>query len=321
MKILVTGGAGFIGSNLCIKLLSDGHQIRVLDDLSNGSTTNLDLTQIDFVEGSILNTSLLGKVVRDVDSVVHLAALGSVPRSIQDPKSSIEVNFTGTLNVLEALKDRKTPMIFSSSSSLYGESKVLPRVETTAAEPRSPYAVSKLAAESLVSAYYHSYGIPTLSFRFFNVYGPRQSFGHPYAAAIPIFFESLLKEEPLRIFGDGEQVRDFTYVDFVTDAISEAIEKRSYCSTAVNLGSASKISINALVDLMCKITARTPKIEHLPERNGDVRNSYANTEKLLNLFPLLAPTDIEVGLQITYEWYLSNMGKNNNETPLTKKSS
>jgi len=320
MKILVTGGAGFIGSNLCIKLLSDGHQIRVLDDLSNGSTSNLDLTKIDFVEGSILDTSLLGKVVRDVDSVVHLAALGSVPRSIQDPKSSIEVNFTGTLNVLEALKDRKTPMIFSSSSSLYGESKVLPRVETTAAEPRSPYAVSKLAAESLVSAYYHSYGIPTLSFRFFYVYGPRQSFGHPYAAAIPIFFESLLKEEPIKIFGDGEQVRDFTYVDFVTDAISDAIEKRIYSSTAVNLGSASKISINALVSLICKITSKTPKIEHLPERNGDVRNSYANNKKLLDLFPLLSSIDIEAGLQKTYDWYLSNID-NDDVTLSTKKLS
>jgi UDP-glucose 4-epimerase len=320
MKILVTGGAGFIGSNLCIKLLGEGHQIRVLDDLSNGSTANLDLNQIDFIEGSILDISLLGKAVRDVDAVVHLAALGSVPRSIQDPRSSIEVNFTGTLNVLEALKDRKTPMIFSSSSSLYGESKVLPRVETTAAEPRSPYAVSKLAAESLVSAYYHSYGIPTLSFRFFNVYGPRQSFGHPYAAAIPIFFESLLKEEPIKIFGDGEQVRDFTYVDFVTDAISEAIEKRIYSSTAVNLGSASKISINALVGLMCKITEKTPKIEHLPERNGDVRNSYANTEKLLDLFPLLSSIDIEVGLQKTYEWYLPNMD-NDDVTLSTKKLS
>jgi UDP-glucose 4-epimerase len=230
------------------------------------------------------------------------------------------VNITGTLNVLEALKDRKTPMIFSSSSSLYGESKVLPRVETTAAEPRSPYAVSKLAAESLVSAYYHSYGIPTLSFRFFNVYGPRQSFGHPYAAFIPIIFESLLKEEPIKIFGDGEQVRDFTYVDFVTDAISEAIEKRVYSSTAVNLGSASKISINALVSLICKITSKTPKIEHLPERNGDVRNSYANTEKLLDLFPLLSSVAIESGLQKTYEWYLSNM-HNNDVTPSTKKLS
>jgi UDP-glucose 4-epimerase len=320
MKILVTGGAGFIGSNLCIKLLGDGHQIRVLDDLSNGSTANLDLTQIDFVEGSILDTSLLGKVARDVDSVVHLAALGSVPRSIQDPESSIEVNFTGTLNVLEALKDRKTPMIFSSSSSLYGESKVLPRVETTAAEPRSPYAVSKLAAESLVSAYYHSYGIPTISFRLFNVYGPRQSFGHPYAAAIPIFFESLLKEEPIKIFGDGEQVRDFTYVDYVTDAISEAIEKRIYSSTAINLGSASKISINALVGLISKITSKTPKIEHLPERNGDVRNSYAGTEKLLDLLPLLSSIDIESGLQKTYEWYLSNIG-NNDVSLSTKKLS
>jgi len=320
MKILVTGGAGFIGSNLCIKLLGDGHQIRVLDDLSNGSTANLDLNQIDFIEGSILDISLLRKAVSDVDAVVHLAALGSVPRSIQDPRSSIEVNFTGTLNVLEALKDGKTPMIFSSSSSLYGESKVLPRVETTAAEPRSPYAVSKLAAESLVSAYYHSYGIPTLSFRFFNVYGPRQSFGHPYAAAIPIFFESLLKGEPIKIFGDGEQVRDFTYVDFVTDAISEAIEKRIYSSTAVNLGSASKISINALVGLICKITAKTPNIEHLPERNGDVRNSYANTEKLLDLFPHLSSIDIESGLQKTYEWYLSNMD-NDDVTPSTKKLS
>ena len=234
MKILVTGGAGFIGSNLNIKLQSRGHHVKVLDNLSNGTIENIDTSSVEFFKGDILDRNLLEDLTRDVDSVVHLAALGSIPRSIDDPESSLEVNFKGTLNVLEAVRKTKAQLIFSSSSSVYGESQVLPRIESVAAEPRSPYAVSKLAAESLVSAYQLSYGIPTLSLRFFNVYGPRQSFGHPYAAAIPIFFESILNNVPLKVFGDGDQVRDFTYVDYVTDVILSAIEDRIHNSKPVN---------------------------------------------------------------------------------------
>jgi UDP-glucuronate 4-epimerase len=320
MKILVTGGAGFIGSNLCIKLLGEGHQIRVLDDLSNGSTANLDLNQIDFIEGSILDISLLGKAVRDVDAVVHLAALGSVPRSIQDPRSSIEVNFTGTLNVLEALKDRKTPMIFSSSSSLYGESKVLPRVETTAAEPRSPYAVSKLAAESLVSAYYHSYGIPTLSFRFFNVYGPRQSFGHPYAAAIPIFFESLLKEEPIKIFGDGEQVRDFTYVDDIVESICrlvplapernqswDAYNAPTPSSSApfrvLNIGNSNPVPLSSYVGAIELELGIESKKNLMPMQPGDVPATHADCSSLETITGYRPQVKVEEGVKEFVRWY------------------
>ena len=167
MKILVTGGAGFIGSNLCFRLAKSGHKIKVLDDLSNGRLENLDVNSVDFTEGSILDKNLVTKLVRDVDTVVHLAALGSVPRSINDPETSLEVNFKGTFNILEALRGQEIPIIFSSSSSVYGESKVLPRIESASPEPRSPYAVSKLAAESLVNSYQYSYGISALTLRFF----------------------------------------------------------------------------------------------------------------------------------------------------------
>jgi UDP-glucose 4-epimerase len=307
MKILVTGGAGFIGSNLNIKLHSRGHHVKVLDNLSNGTVENIDTSSVEFFKGDILDRSLLEDLTSDVDSVVHLAALGSVPRSIDDPESSLEVNFKGTLNVLEAVRKTKAQFIFSSSSSVYGESRVLPRIESVAAEPRSPYAVSKLAAESLVSAYQLSYGIPTLSLRFFNVYGPRQSFGHPYAAAIPIFFESILKNVPLKVFGDGNQVRDFTYVDYVTDVILSAIEDRTYNPKPLNLGSSKEISINNLISLICKVTDSTPLVTYLPERNGDVRNSYANIDLLKQMFPSLKPISLESGIEETFKWYKNNI--------------
>jgi UDP-glucose 4-epimerase len=307
MKILVTGGAGFIGSNLNIKLHSRGHHVKVLDNLSNGTVENIDTSSVEFFKGDILDRSLLEDLTSDVDSVVHLAALGSVPRSIDDPESSLEVNFKGTLNVLEAVRKTNAQFIFSSSSSVYGESRVLPRIESVAAEPRSPYAVSKLAAESLVSAYQLSYGIPTLSLRFFNVYGPRQSFGHPYAAAIPIFFESILKNVPLKVFGDGNQVRDFTYVDYVTDVILSAIEDRIYNPKPVNLGSSKEISINNLISLICKVTDSSPFVTYLPERNGDVRNSYANIDLLKQMFPSLKPISLESGIEETFNWYKNNI--------------
>lgn len=308
MKILVTGGAGFIGSNLSFRLSSSGHQVKILDDLSNGRIENLDLNSVDFIEGSILDKNLVSKLVREVDAVVHLAALGSVPRSINDPAASLEVNFKGTFNVLEAIKSQKTSIIFSSSSSVYGESKVLPRIESAAPEPRSPYAVSKLAAESLVNSYQYSYGISALTLRFFNVYGPRQSFGHPYAAAIPIFFESILSGKPITIFGDGEQVRDFTYVDYVTEVISVAIDKKIHSLNPLNLGSSTKISINQLVALISKIAKSSPELEYFPERNGDVRTSFANTQKLESLFPGLTPISLEEGLRLTYDWYQGEIG-------------
>jgi UDP-glucose 4-epimerase len=167
--------------------------------------------------------------------------------------------------------------------------------------------VSKLAAESLVSAYQLSYGIPTLSLRFFNVYGPRQSFGHPYAAAIPIFFESILRNTPIKVFGDGNQVRDFTYVDYVTEVIVSAIENRIQNPKPINLGSSKMISINELISLICKVTDSNPVVEYLPERNGDIRNSYANTDLLTQIFPSLSPISIESGIEKTFKWYQSNM--------------
>ena len=307
MKILVTGGAGFIGSNLNHRLTARGHQVKVLDNLSNGSIENIDTNLVDFFEGDILDKGILEELAIDVDCVVHLAALGSVPRSIVNPEATLEVNLKGTFNVLESVRKTKAHVIFSSSSSVYGESKVLPRIENVAPEPRSPYAVSKLAAESLVSAYQLSYGIPTLSLRFFNVYGPRQSFGHPYAAAIPIFFESILRNAPIKVFGDGNQVRDFTYVDYVTEVILSSIENRIHHPKPINLGSSKMISINELISLICTVTDSNPVVEYLPERNGDIRNSYANTDLLRGIFPTLSPISIESGIEETFKWYQSNM--------------
>lgn len=312
MKVLITGGAGFIGSNLSRMLLDSAgfDEVRVLDDLSTGSLENLDGLDVKFVQGSILDQEILATVVDGIDSIVHLGAIPSVPRSIANPRASHDANATGTLNVLEAARaNGVSQVILASSSSVYGANPKLPKFEDDFTRPMSPYAVSKLAAESYALAYRSSYGLKTLAFRFFNVYGPGQSAGHAYAAVIPKFIAAALSDEPLEINGDGTQSRDFTYVDTVCEVIRKAILSETSSESPINLAFNTNTSLLTLINDLETLMGTELKQVFKPTRVGDVRASQADSSRLYSLFPDLTPVDLTTGLKKTLDWYrLSKAG-------------
>lgn len=308
MRVAVTGGAGFIGANLCRLLLAtDGiDSVAVIDDLSNGFRSNLDgldASRFTFVEGSILDNEALDAAFAGADAVVHLAALGSVPRSVADPMASHAANATGTLMVLEAARRHgDLYVVVAGSSSVYGSNPVLPKHEDLATRPLSPYGVSKLATESYALAWASSYGMPTLAFRFFNVFGPLQPAGHVYAAVIPAFVDAALDGRPVTVHGDGTQSRDFTYVGTVTATIVEAVLRRVTSPVPVNLAFGSRISLLDTLDKLEQILDRPIERTHIETRAGDVAHSQADNTRLMALFPDLEPVAFDQGLVSTVEW-------------------
>lgn len=307
MRVLVTGGAGFIGSNLVRQLLRDDYEVAVIDDLTTGSISNIESLRIDFLEASILDRDALVRAVKGCEAVVHLAARPSVPRSIAHPEPTHEVNVTGTLNVLEAARSLADPfVILASSSSVYGSNPVMPKVETCTPMPMSPYAASKLAAEQYGLAWAHSYGIETLALRFFNVYGPLQSHKHDYAAVIPSFVDSILAKKPVRIFGDGLQTRDFTYVGTVCSVVSSALRRRVSSMSPVNLAYGTQTTLLQLLDLLEAVIGESAERIFAPARPGDVRDSCADNTLLRGLFPEIAPIELEIGLAETLNWFRAN---------------
>jgi len=304
MRVLITGGAGFIGSNLAKLALANEVEVTVLDDLSTGYRENIDQLDVKFVEGSILDVELVRDALADVDSVVHLAALGSVPRSIKDPMGTHAANATGTLTVLdEARKAGVRHFIVSSSSSVYGLNPALPKGEREWVRPMSPYAVSKLATEQYVLSYQQSFDMDTLAFRFFNVYGPGQRAGHVYAAVIPMFLDALLDGRPMPIHGDGTQSRDFTYVGTVCRVLLDAAVRRVSHVEPVNLAFSTNTTLNQLVETIGKITGRTPAVSHGAPRPGDVKHSQADNRVLQSLFPEVKPVPLEQGISETLAWF------------------
>jgi UDP-glucose 4-epimerase len=306
VRALVTGGAGFIGSNLA-RALSEVpviDEIVVVDDLSTGSLDNLVDVPAQLLTGSILDRDVLDVAVAGADGVVHLAALGSVPRSIDDPLRSHHANATGTLMVLDAVRRHGVPqVILASSSSVYGANPVLPRQEALRPMPVSPYAVSKLATEAYATAFAACYGLAVLPFRFFNVYGPRQAANHAYAAVVPRFVSAALEGRPLRIHGDGRQTRDFTYVGSVTSVIVEAILQQRHAPDVVNLAFGNRISLLDLVAELERALGRRIEVVHGPPRAGDVRDSQADCTRLAELFAGAYATPIADGLRRTVEWF------------------
>jgi len=313
MRVTVTGGAGFIGANLCRRLLAiDGiDSVAVLDDLSTGRRSNLDGLDTDrltFVEGSILDDDALDQTFGGADAVVHLAALGSVPRSIADPMATMATNATGTVMVLEAARRHgRLHTIVAGSSSVYGANPTLPKHEDLATRPISPYGVSKLATETAALAWAPSYDLPTLAFRFFNVFGPLQPAGHAYAAVIPAFVDAALRGLPLTVHGDGEQSRDFTFVGTVTATIAEALLRQATASTPINLAFGSRITLLDVIDQIEALVGQPIERQHVPARVGDVRHSQADNTRLLELLPGLTPVPFEAGLRATVEWMRADL--------------
>ncbi|MGW0828117.1 NAD-dependent epimerase/dehydratase family protein [Streptomyces sp. NPDC002845] len=305
MNIVVTGGAGFIGANLCRELLSrpDIGGVVALDDLSTGSAANLVGTGVELIEGSILDQRLLDAVVSRADAVVHLAARPSVPRSLADPYASHDVNATGTVQVLESCRARGVHVVAASSSSVYGSVPDLPKHECLPTRPLSPYAASKLATEAYVLAYGSAFQLPTLALRFFNVYGPLQPAGHAYAAVVPAFVDAMMRRVPLRVFGDGRQTRDFTYVGTVARVLADAVLRRVTSSSPVNLAFGTRVSVLDLAYRLASVLEAPLEIVHEPARPGDVRDSQAADRLLRELFPAISPVPLDEGLAETVRWF------------------
>jgi UDP-glucose 4-epimerase len=304
-RIAITGGAGFVGSNLVRSLVDRNYEVVVVDDLSTGLKSNLQGIECDFHEVSIEDFSKLSEALDDCQYIFHLAARGSVPRSIKKPRSTFDVNVSGTMNVLECAKSMGATVAFSSSSSVYGANVELPKRERMWLAPLTPYAASKLTGESLVQSYASSYGLKAITYRFFNIFGPWQRPDHDYAAVLPKWIWKLIHKEKIEIFGDGTQSRDFTYIDSVISILIEGMERELHHPEPINLAFGSKISLNESVELL---NARFPelKVNYLPERLGDVKNSQNNPDKLFSLFPNIELMSFESALDETINWYREN---------------
>ena len=305
-RVLVTGGGGFIGSNLVRTLLSAGVEVVVLDDFSTGFQSNLVGLDAVVHNGSICDPDLVMSAMEGCDTVVHLAALGSVPRSVANPRATHEVNVNGTLNVLEAAREHRSKILFSSSSSVYGSNAQLPKVEMMTAMPVSPYAVSKLAGEQYIVAYGLCYGLEVLPFRFFNVFGPGQRANHQYAAVIPRFVDAALKGEQPVVYGDGTQSRDFTYVGDVAGLITRAIVDGISFRYPVNLAFGGRYSLLQVLEVLSAEmgVSLEPKFEQ--PRKGEVMHSQADTHRLRTVFGRIEPTPFVDGLRATINWFKSS---------------
>lgn len=306
MNYLVTGGAGFIGSNIVEELLKRGEAVRVIDNFSTGKRENLIpfLDYIELIEGDVRSYHIVREAVSGIDVILHQAALPSVPRSVRDPITSNEVNVTGTLNILDAAKDAKVKrVVFASSSSVYGDTPELPKHEGMIPNPLSPYAVSKLAGEKYCSVFSSVYGLETVALRYFNVFGPNQDPRSQYSAVIPRFITAMLRDERPVIFGDGEQSRDFTYITNVINANILAATKPNVSGIAVNCACHGRITLNELVSKINVIIGKDIRADYQNERKGDIKHSYANISAVEGYLGYKPIVDFESGLKMTIDSY------------------
>jgi len=303
---LVTGGAGFIGSNIVEALVRRGERVRVLDNLSTGSRANLEAIadRVDFVEGDLRDLDAVRRAVDGVTYITHQAALRSVPRSVDDPLSSDAVNTHGTLQLLVAAREAGTVrrLVYASSSSVYGDNPILPKVEEQTPNPISPYAVSKLAAEYYCRMYTRLYGMETVSLRYFNVFGPRQSPHSQYAAVVPLFIRAALRHEPLIVHGDGDQSRDFTYIDNVVQANLLACATPGVGGEVFNIACNSRHSVLDIARAVERLLGTAVTITHVPARAGDVRHTQAAIERAERLMGYRPSVGFEEGMRRTVEW-------------------
>ncbi|ACV63620.1 NAD-dependent epimerase/dehydratase [Desulfofarcimen acetoxidans DSM 771] len=306
MRCLVTGGAGFIGSNLVHTLINEGYKVRVLDNFSTGKFENIEtvIKNIDLIVGDLCREDDVRRAVKGVDIVFHQAALPSVPRSVADPYTTNRVNIEGTLNVFLAARDSGVKrVVYASSSSVYGSNEKLPKEETMLTRPMSPYAASKLAKEVYGRIFYDLYGLETVGLRYFNVFGPRQNPESQYAAVIPKFITALLKGKSPDIYGDGEQSRDFTYISDVVKANLLAARGSGAAGEVFNIARGTKINLNELLNLLKKITGSKAEAAYAASRPGDVKHSLAAIEKAQSILGYQPEVSLEAGLRQTVAWF------------------
>ena len=303
MKALVTGGAGFIGSHIVDRLLQDGHQVIVLDDLSTGHRENLaENDKLEIIEGDIRDFNTVNECMQGVDWVFHKAAVASVPKTVNDPIGSSAVNYQGSLHVLEAARQNKTKrVVFASSAALYGDEPTLPKLETMLPVTLSPYAVDKLASEYACGMYTKLYGLETVSLRYFNVYGPRQDPSSPYSGVISIFADKLNQGTAPTIFGDGEQTRDFVYVSDVVEANMRAAINETAAGQVINIATGNKITLNELLNTFCDIKQVEFNAEYQDPRQGDIKESYANVSKAEKILEWSSTVELNQGLRALIE--------------------
>lgn len=298
--ILITGGAGFIGSHLSDALLAKGYAVRILDDLSTGKPQNLqmDNARLELIEGDVADAELVRRAAAGCQAVVHLAAVASVQASVENPVKTHQSNFIGTLNVCEAMRlNGIKRVVFASSAAVYGNNGEGQSIaEDTPKAPLTPYAVDKLASEQYLDFYRRQHGLEPVVFRFFNIFGPRQDPSSPYSGVISIFCERALSGQPITLFGDGEQTRDFLYVADLVNVMVQALEMDAVEEGAVNIGLNQATSLNQLLDALKSVVGALPTITHGPARSGDIRHSRANNQRLLARFRFPEPTPLAVGL-------------------------
>ncbi|HWV23144.1 MAG TPA: SDR family oxidoreductase [Thermomicrobiales bacterium] len=311
MRILVTGGAGFIGSHIATRLMQQGERVRILDNFSHSTPANLDhiINDIELVEGDLRSEDDVSRAMDGIELVYHEGALGSVPRSIDDPRTSFDVNAMGTLNVLNAARRAGTRrVVYASSSSVYGNTPTLPKREEMSPAPISPYAVSKLAAEKLCVSFWHTYGLETVALRYFNVFGPRQNPDSQYAAVMPKFLRAYTNGQQPTIFGDGEQSRSFTYIDNVVDGNLLAGSAPDAAGKVMNLASDTNYSVNLIARNMAELLGVEFDPTYEPPRPGDVRDSLADIAIAREVLGWEPKVDLDEGLRRTVADFVATHG-------------
>lgn len=306
MKYLITGGAGFIGSNIAHELVKRGESVRIIDNFATGRKVNIEpiIDKLELVDGDIRDFWTVAEAVDGIDYILHQAALPSVPRSVKNPLTSNAVNIDGTLNILEAARQAGVRrVVYACSSSVYGESPVLPKVETMKTDPLSPYAVTKLAAEEYCKVYYRLFGLETVSLRYFNIFGPRQDPNSQYSAVIPLFIKAVLKNKKPVIYGDGEQSRDFTYIANAVSANLKACTAPDAPGKSYNIACGRKFSLNHILKMLGEIVGRDIKARHVDPRPGDIKHSLADIEAAKADLEYSPDFDFKTGLEETFKWF------------------